>query len=360
MRIAMIGRALPRAEYAGGVSGQMDLLAAALVSCGHQVTVYALNPPPAPARYDYRPIPVPNVLRSASRVTLYLAPWWVSRIPFDDFDVVHAHGDDHFVRTRRPVVRTFYGAARAEARYSASLRHRLYHLSMVPLERISERRATAVVAISRTTQEYLTRRAVIIPCGYDPTVFFPAGIKSPHPSVLFVGDLGTRKRGSLLLAAFADVVRAAVPTAELWMVTTAPSVAPGIRWFGRVPTAALAQLYRQAWVFCLPSRYEGFGVPYLEAMACGTPAVATANGGAEEVLDGGHSGLIVQDNDLGDALVRLLTSEETRSTLATLSMERAKEYDIARVARSYEALYRRVVGDANTSKGAEHRTWSGE
>jgi phosphatidyl-myo-inositol alpha-mannosyltransferase len=360
MRIAMIGRALPRADYAGGVSGQMDLLAEALAHRGHQVTVHALNPPPAPAGYDYRPIPVPDSLRRLSRTALYLAPWWVSRIPLDDFDVVHAHGDDHFLRTRRPVVRTFYGAARAEARYSASLRHRLYHLSMVPLERISERRASAVVAISRSTQDYLTRRALIIPCGYDPTVFYPAGVKSVHPSVLFVGELGTRKRGSLLLAAFADVVRPAVPAAELWMVTREPLTAPGIRWFGRVPTHALADLYRQAWVFCLPSRYEGFGVPYLEAMACGTPAVATANGGAEEVLEYGRSGLIVRDHGLGEALVSLLTSEDTREAMAKRCVEQAKGYVIAGVARSYEALYRRVVRDASAPNGVGHRTWSGE
>ncbi len=360
MRIAMIGRALPRTEYAGGVSGQMDLLADALARRGHQVTVHALNPPPAPARYDYRPIPVPDLLRRASRITLYLAPWWVSRIALDDFDVVHAHGDDHFVRTRRPVVRTFYGAALAEARHSASLRHRLYHLSMVPLERISERRAKAVVAISRSTQDYLARQAVIIPCGYDPNVFFPAGVKSVHPSVLFVGDLGTRKRGSLLLAAFADVVRAAVPTAELWMVTREPSAGPGIRWFGRVPRPTLADLYRQAWVFCLPSTYEGFGVPYLEAMACGTPAVATTNGGADEVLDDSRSGLIVRDHALGEALAKLLTCEDTRKAMATRCVERAKGYVIAGVAQSYEALYRSVVEDARTPNGAGHRTLYGE
>jgi glycosyltransferase involved in cell wall biosynthesis len=340
----MIGRALPRAEYAGGVSGQMHLLAVALARRGHQVTAYALNPPQEPGRYDYRPIPAPGALLARPRASLYLAPWWVSRIPLEDFDVVHTHGDDQFIRTRRPVVRTFYGSARAEARYSTKLRHKLYHYSMVPFERISERRATAVVAISQSTQRYLKRRAVIIPCGYDPTVFSPAGDKSPHPSILFVGDLGTRKRGDFLLELFGRIVRAAVPTAELWMVTTERVAAPGVRWFGRVPTAALADLYRQAWVFCLPSRYEGFGVPYLEAMACGTPVVATRNGGAEEVLDAGRSGRIVVDGELGTELVRLVTNVEARKALAQNGLARAKEYEISRIANQYEALYQKVVG----------------
>src|SRR5713226_6254198 len=140
MRIAMVGRALPRSDYAGGVSGQMHLLATALVRRGHQVTVYALNPPSVDGGYNYCPITIPNVLRTRPRAGLYLVPWWVSRIALDDCDVVHAHGDDQFLRTNRPVVRTFYGAACAEARYSTKLRHRLYHWSMVPFERVSERR----------------------------------------------------------------------------------------------------------------------------------------------------------------------------------------------------------------------------
>ena len=344
MRVAMIGRALPRAEFAGGVSGQMHLLANALVSRGHDVTAYALNPPRASAAYDYHPILVPHVVLACPRAALYLAPWWVSRLSLEDFDVVHTHGDDHFLRTRRPVVRTFYGTARAEARYSTKWRHKLYHLSMVPFERVSERRATSVVTISRSSQPYLNRQAVIIPCGYDPSIFFPAGVKSVQPSILFVGDLGTRKRGDLLVELFAQIVRPALPTAELWIVTTQPVAAPGVRWFGRVRTSALAELYRQAWLFCLPSRYEGFGVPYVEAMASGTPVVATPNGGAEEALDAGRSGSIVAIGELGAELVRLLTDVEARHSLVLSGLARAKDYEISRIANQYETLYQEVVG----------------
>ena len=51
------------------------------------------------------------------------------------------------------------------------------------------------------------------------------------------------------------------------------------------PLERLIELYQQAWLFCLPSSYEGFGVPYIEAMSCGTPVVATPNAGAREVLE---------------------------------------------------------------------------
>lgn len=340
----MIGRALPRAQYAGGVSGQMHLLADAMARRGHQVTVFSLNPPPEPTAYAYRVIPAPPSLLTHPRLALYLAPWWVSRISLDDFDIVHAHGDDHFLRTRRPVVRTFYGTARAEARYSTKLRHKLYHLSVVPFESISQRRATVVVAISRTTQHSLRVPSVIIPCGYDPAVFSPARSKSANPSILFVGDLGTRKRGDWLADVFIRFVKKALPEAELWMVTTESISAPGVRWFGRLPTTALAELYREAWIFCLPSRYEGFGVPYVEAMGSGTSVVATRNGGAEEVLDGGRFGRIVSDDGLGAELVALLGDSSTRDSLVAKGLERSRQYEISRIADQYEDLYRNSSG----------------
>ncbi len=68
----------------------------------------------------------------------------------------------------------------------------------------------------------------------------------------------------------------------------------------------LTGLFQQAWVFCLPSTYEGFGVPYLEALAAGTPVVATKNPGACEILRDGEFGIIAPDADLGPVLSRLL------------------------------------------------------
>ena len=334
----MIARTLPRDDYAGGVSGQVHALAVALTRRGHDVTVYALTPPPAAAPYQWHRVRSDGMTGGRLGV-LYLFPLWVARHGFDGYDLVHAHGDDHFLRTRRPVIRTFYGSSRAEARHSTRLRHRLYHLSMSIVERVSERRATEVVVISAATGRYLSRASTHIPCGYDPATFSP-GRKSGPPSILFVGDLGTRKRAELLLDVFARVVKPAVPDAELWMVTSERLEAPGVRWLGRLSTADLVDRYRRASVFCLPSRYEGFGVPYVEAMACGTPVVATPNGGAEEILEGGHHGRLVDPGALGEALVELLSSDERRQQFAERGLLRAKDYDIGLIAQRYERIYR--------------------
>jgi phosphatidyl-myo-inositol alpha-mannosyltransferase len=273
----------------------------------------------------------------------YLFPLALKRMPLDDFDIVHSHGDDHLIRSTRPLVRTFHGSSWAEARSATTLKRRLYHFTMRFFELLSERRATAIVTVSADTRQYLKRPAQVIPCTYDTTRFSPGGSRSERPSILFVGDLDTRKRGRLLVDVFSAVVLPALPDAELWVVTSDAVVADGVRSMGHVSRPHLAELYRRAWVFCLPSSYEGFGVPYIEAMACGTPVVATHNGGADLVLEGGQFGRLVADADLGATLVRLLTSPAERQQLACLGLERARAYDSQLVAAEHEALYERLL-----------------
>ena len=112
---------------------------------------------------------------------------------------------------------------------------------------------------------------------------------------------------------------------------------------GRVTATELQRLYREAWVFCLPSTYEGFGIPYIEAMASGTPVVATPNAGALEVTESGQYGIIVEDSELGISLAALLSSESRRNSLAASSLNHVQRYDLSQVAAQYEALYRSVV-----------------
>ena len=66
--------------------------------------------------------------------------------------------------------------------------------------------------------------------------------------------------------------------------------------------ATLAALLAEAWVFCYPSIYEGFGIPYIEAMAAGTAIVTSPNAGAGEVLKNGRYGIICDDDHFADDL----------------------------------------------------------
>jgi glycosyltransferase involved in cell wall biosynthesis len=105
----------------------------------------------------------------------------------------------------------------------------------------------------------------------------------------------------------------------------------------------MAELYRSAWVFCMPSTYEGFGLPYVEAIASGTPVVTSSNPGAEEILGGGRGGLIVPDAEIGQALLQLLTSESRRSELAAAGLERARYFSWDAAIDRLEVIYREVA-----------------
>ena len=110
-------------------------------------------------------------------------------------------------------------------------------------------------------------------------------------------------------------------------------------WFGSPTDEVLDDLYRRASVFCLPSTYEGFGIPYLEAISRGVPTVACYNPGAIDILAGGQAGMVVEDRGLGDALVALLTQPALRDEYAAAGRQRAAAFSWERILDEYEAAY---------------------
>jgi glycosyltransferase involved in cell wall biosynthesis len=205
--------------------------------------------------------------------------------------------------------------------------------------------ADQTVVVSPGTRKWLPWVRGVVPNGVDTMRFHPGvGARSPRPTVLFVGTWEGRKRGAALADAFLSDVRPRMPDAVLRMVTQdAPAdIGPGVDVLGRLDDEALADAYRQAWVFCLPSDYEGFGIPYAEALASGTPVVATPNVGARYVLDEGRAGAIVDLPELGRTLVDLLADGDRRERMRAAGLARAEDFTLASVAGAYEALYRRA------------------
>lgn len=101
-----------------------------------------------------------------------------------------------------------------------------------------------------------------------------------------------------------------------------------LRLTGRLESAELITLYRRAAIVVVPSRYEGFGLPAVEAMACGTPVVATRAGALPEVIELTGGGILAEPDDpdsLANAIGTLLESSETRELLAKRGRERVVE-----------------------------------
>jgi glycosyltransferase involved in cell wall biosynthesis len=120
-----------------------------------------------------------------------------------------------------------------------------------------------------------------------------------------------------------------------------------VRFVGHLPEADLAAVYNMADLFVFPSLYEGFGLPPLEAMACGLPVVASNAPALAEVLNG--AALLVNPSDvdaLAEAAARALRDKRLRSRLRRQGLERASQFSWQRTARGTVAAYEAALSSA--------------
>jgi glycosyltransferase involved in cell wall biosynthesis len=234
--------------------------------------------------------------------------------------------------------------------------------------------ADLVVAISEQTKRDLValldvppERVAVVPLGVEPH-FRPmtdeaalaavrARLGIAEPFILSVGTLEPRKNLTLLIAAFARLKRgrrwphrlvlAGQPGwlyEDVFRAVERFGLADDVIFPGYVAEADLPALYSAADVFAYPSRYEGFGLPPLEALACGTPVVCADASSLPEVV--GDAALLVPPTDeaaLATALERLLEDTTLRATLRQRGLARAARFTWAACAAQMRELYRRVA-----------------
>lgn len=221
----------------------------------------------------------------------------------------------------------------------------------------STRRARRVIAVSERTKSDLVdlyevpeEKIVVTPNGVDPA-FGPDGERrNGDPYLLFVGALSARKDPFSALEALALV------DADLRLVIAGPDkgeaaevrraadhlgVGRRVELLGHVEKDELARLYRGAACLVFSSRYEGFGLPVVEAMASGTPVVATSAGALPEIA--AEAAILVEPGSpvaLAGGIERALAD---RKRLVHAGLERARRYSWAETARRTLAVYRQLL-----------------
>jgi glycosyltransferase involved in cell wall biosynthesis len=363
------------------------ILARYLVARGHQVTIYKYEPAGSPAREMIDGIAVRQIergrfgfagglrklLRSAPRpdvVNIFHIRNLIAyeaALVFRQMGVPLVHTpvgplhDDYLVADRdapldatprydNPIY-TLPQLARRFARERRPRRTLRNYLIHAPL-----RSADRLIAISHHERRMLiamglpAKRVAMIPLWIDVAHAAtlpqePAELDLPRPILLYVGQLKYRK-GFDLLAHAMPLVRERYPTASFVYVGHSPrqqaaleeiaranGTAEALHLLGRPDPAELQRLYRAADALVFPSRYEGFGLPPLEAMAAGCPVITTDVPVVNESVRDGENGLLAPYNDpagLAACILRLLDDRALRDRL---------------VAGGYTTLSERFNGD---------------
>ena len=184
----------------------------------------------------------------------------------------------------------------------------------------------------------------MIHCGVPLDRYKPSDKKTDTPSILFIGDLNSRKRGKYLLKIFNNDILKENPECILSVVGPQPCYGTNVKYLGNLSEDELITEYQKAWVYCMASSYEGFGVPVIEAMACGTAVAAVNNPGTKEIIRHDYNGLLLDDAELSTGISRLLSDSTIRKTFENNGLSTVeKKFNIKTIATEYERLYHLLV-----------------
>jgi glycosyltransferase involved in cell wall biosynthesis len=269
------------------------------------------------------------------------------------FDLVHdvqglGYGDLLIKAGGMPLVATIHHPLRIDrlntVRQAKTLTEKIRWIKFYPffMQELVARRIDRIVTGSRNSQLSVAEafrlpeeRVSVIYDGVDTDVFCPREAPRKPNSILYVGNSDDRNKGArYLLEALGklkDRLEFHLTVVDRPIAKLVPRLAAelGIQsrvsLLGRVSRDELVRLYNEHQILVSPSLYEGFGLPAAEAMACGTPVIATTAGAFPEVIEDGVSGLLTTPGD-SEALAReiegLLANSERRRQLGIAARQR--------------------------------------
>ncbi|MGD8239440.1 MAG: glycosyltransferase family 1 protein [Armatimonadota bacterium] len=339
----------------------------ASVGAGHEFVLYVDRDPGDALQPPGPSFAVRTVTRPGGRLwTLLALPAAARR---DGLDVLHVQYMLPF-RAPCPVVTTIHDVSFRLHPEWFTLRDRLVFALGLPG---SLRRAAAIMAVSECTRADLVReygvpldKVHVTPNALPPDFTPPADpdlervrarYALPDPYALFLGVLQPRKNPVRTIRGFVRAKREANLPHLLAMVGKRGwlhgDVLPTVRELeaeadvlfpGYAADEDLPALYAAADLFLFPTLYEGFGIPVLEAFACGTPTIASGTSGTAETA--GDAALLVDpysEDEIAEAIVRALTDEELRGELRRKGLRRARDFSWERTAELTIACYESVA-----------------
>ncbi|MBI4477392.1 MAG: glycosyltransferase family 4 protein [Acidobacteria bacterium] len=243
-----------------------------------------------------------------------------------------------------------------------------------PLMKVTARRAAAIITVSESA-----RRDIVWLCGVPPDrvhVVHEAAAPHFHPVrdrailepvraryaladrfVLYVGTVEPRKNLVRLLQAFARLKRDGLPHQlvcvgplgwryhDVRAAMTRLNLGSNLLLTGYVPFDDLPAIYSLAEAFVFPSLYEGFGLPVVEAMACGTPVITSTTSSLGEISEGVAERIDpLEVDDIARAIRKVTSDGELRRDLALRGLERARRFSWMRAASETLDVYRTAIG----------------
>lgn len=384
MRIGFYTPNYPGLNSEGGIGTYTQTLGRGLAERGHEVHVLTqgVRPPTDDGRVrvhsvSTRHIPLLDRLVPGAGACVRVADRLHRLAREHRLDVVElanweGYGLLYLTTPRPPTVVRLYTSSKEALEIDGGVARR-YQRWDVLRERWQARRTDLLVTHSDAHRRRMSEetgipadRIRLVPLGItvEPNFVRPHRPPGP-PTVVYLGRLEHRKGTVELLQAVPQVLQK-VPDARFVLIGADRPHAPGNRTHadylardfpanvrravtlaGRLPTAEVTGWLQAADLFVAPSRYESFGLIFLEAMRWGTPVIGTTAGGIPEVVEHEKSGWLVtpeSPGELASALVRLLTSPELRATLGQAGRRRAEtEFAMGTMVRRMEELYTEAV-----------------
>lgn len=255
---------------------------------------------------------------------------------------------------------------------AGSWKERYYNVVFFPLimQGMVARRVDAIITSSVAGKEEIQRvfgvdsaRVHLVHTGVDLETFCPdPKVERDYRELLFVGNAQDPRKGIKVLL---EALVLLPPSVHLTIVdedephkTYAPALVRQmglggrVKFTGRLSQTKLVERYRRAWVLVLPSRFEGFGLPVVEALGCETPVVVTRAGSLPEVVGEGEGGLLVPPEDpraLAEAVHAMITRQDMARQMGEKGRRRVKdmfswERTAARTVEVYRWAMRRTGG----------------